>query len=256
MKTLRLLMVNIQQIFSPAFFIFGFCATTFLLISISGMYYIDDGIFYLLDRSLMGTGTALMFFTILPTLPFATSLADDYESGVIKYYKIKSSMYSYTISKVISSAISGFCVIFLSMLMFILILLPVNPYFTSQSSYYAYELMMVDGQVFLGSLFYLTHLSLSGAIIACVSTCITTFIPDKFVAVTLPCVLYLFHGRITATMDIELFFMHTLIIEGIVPYENPYSVLFYKTLLTIITVIISCVISCVKMKGRVNNGEY
>ncbi len=253
-RFLRLFSVHFTQIFNLQLIIFAFIGSLILIISVIGYFSPDLGSYYLLDRALMGTGTSIVILTIIPTLLFPTSIVSESESKVIRYYIFRSNTTIYTISKLINSAISGFVIVFLIQTIFLLLLSPFYPLLFVQSSYYAYEELIYGGQVMLGLLLYISHISLSGSIMAVVATCTSTFITNKFICISFPCVFYLFLTRLASNFTLSEIIHPTYLIEGITSGVNPISVFTSKLVVTTVIILILMLISLFKMKGRVFNG--
>ena len=160
---------------------------------------------YLLDLSLRGSGSVSIVLCVLPVLAFSTQLADEWNSKVSRDWLMRAGVSRYVIAKIIVSAISGFFVIFLGLLLFIGIHSINMPLFQYNHTDHAYARLMEEGKLFLGFACYVSNYSLSGLLTAVCGTFVSAFIPNRFVSVSAPLVLYFSLMRITERLLLPQF---------------------------------------------------
>ena len=211
-------------------------------------------VWYLLDKAIVGSGVVSLMICVIPIIPYAISLAEEYETGMMKYYTIRTGRTSYLTNKIIVSFVSGFMTMFLSQVLFVLIFVQFFPLFNTSRTYYAYDQLMQNGEVIKGFVMYMTHMSLSGALMAVIAVFVSTIIPNKFAAVSLPVVIYFTLSRIFHVGgNLPKFLMPAYLIESVVGMENPVMELTLKFITVIVLSASVIVFGNIGLKRRIAN---
>lgn len=179
-----------RSIFSIRFLLSVLGITAMMFAAIGNMMSENSSIWYLMKLSIGGSGITNMTFCVLPVFAFGLSYAIENQTHAERYWIVRAGTGTYACSKVIGSAISGFLTVFLGMSLFVVILLPIWPFYGQPCTDYTYELLMREGKVLLGFLFYISHHSLSGAIMAVCAMWCSTLLPNRFVTTVAPMTLY------------------------------------------------------------------
>lgn len=211
-------------------------------------------VWYLLENAIIGSGVVSLLICVIPIIPYASSLAEEYETGMIKYYTIRTGTTAYLINKIIVSFISGFVTMFLSQLLFILIFVNFFPLFNTSHTDYAYEQLMLNGKVMKGLTMFMTHMSLSGALMAVIAVFVSTIVPNKFAAISVPVIIYFTFSRIFHFgTNVPKFLSPSYLIEGIVGIENPVTELMMKFFTIIILSALVVIFGNIELKRRIAN---
>ncbi|NLO35879.1 MAG: hypothetical protein GX112_05935 [Clostridiaceae bacterium] len=173
-----------------------------MLLSVWGFIANAADAIYLLGLTRSGTANAILYFCLLPTFPFATSFAGEWNEGAVPYWVIRLGSARYAVSKAVVTALSGFIYSACGMLVFIGLLSLNMPLFVRSSSGDVYSVLLDQGRPAAYLFFYVTHFALSSALFAVAALWVSSFIPHVFTAITGPLVLYFALHRLTSTLDI------------------------------------------------------
>ncbi|GAE29747.1 hypothetical protein [Halalkalibacter hemicellulosilyticus] len=216
-------------IFSTRFlYCIGFVALAMFIVSF-GFIQPGQNVMQLLSLALGGT-TGILMLTLgtLPILPFAISYATDWEQKVTSFWMIRSGVFQYALNKCLISAVSAFLVTSLGIALFIGIMSTWLPVLSIDDGIGAYHTFLVDGKLVLYFFFHITHFSLSSVIFAIIALWVSTMIPNKFVALATPVVLYFVAHRLTTTLDIPVYLKALTIVEGYYDAGSPFLSLSIK----------------------------
>lgn len=213
----------------------------------------SSSVFYLMDLSLPGSGLSSMVLCILPVFAFAISFASEWEEKAVSFWIVRTGVVRYTISKIVVSAVSGFMTIVVGMILFILVLRPWFPLFTTVHTDLSYETLMVQGHVYAGLLLYISHFALSGALTAVCAMWISAYLPNRFVVATAPVVLYFTSLRITGRLELPAYLDPVFWVGGIYNVASPVATLLTKLVTVIILCCIMCVAATLQMKRRISH---
>lgn len=151
---------------------------------------------------LRNVGTFETMLIICCAIPYATSFYVDYNSSFIRSIKVRTGENKYIASRVIVCGVSGGLAISLGMLLFILLLAFKYPLVNIDGGAYqsvlmrasstpgAFEPLLISGNYFLYFLSNLYAIFLMGALWSSVGLLISTIIPNPFVALFSPYLLY------------------------------------------------------------------
>ncbi|MCK9252374.1 MAG: hypothetical protein M0P55_06415 [Clostridiales bacterium] len=186
-----------------------------MLLSIWGFIANAADTIYLLGLTRSGTANAILFFCLLPTLPFATSFAGEWNEGAVPYWAIRLGTVRYAVSKTVVTALSGFVYSACGMLGFVALLSLKLPLFVRSSSGDVYSVLLDQGRPGTYLFFYVTHFAFSSALFAVAALWVSSFIPNVFTAISGPLVLYFMLHRLTSTLDIPNAFKAGAIVEQV-----------------------------------------
>lgn len=258
MKLLRALWVQLRQMFSWQLALCGALAALMMELSVAGI--IADhisgrasytSVWYLANS----TGADLLTLFVLPALPFAMSLAQDWDSRALPYWAAREGVARYTVSKLLASALAGFLTVALGLVLFVLINGAYLPWFAPCSGV-DYETLFEEGHILLGWTGYILHMSLSGALIGALGMFTSIIVPNRFVAVSAPLAIHLTVMRVIPTELISpISVWHPVNwVEGMHYTASPGRTLLEKLLLTAGFCALMCGLGCVRMKRRLERG--
>lgn len=187
---------------------------------------------------LSGSGNSLLILGILPLLPFATTFASEWEERATNFWMIRTGVRSYAVCKILASALSGFLVTFIGMLLCALILLGWLPFFSHITTGDAYVPLLEAGMPVRYLLVSAAHLSLSSALFATAAVWISAYMPNRFTALAGPVVLYFTIYRLTRFWDIPSFLNLGALVEGVYHAGTPLA----SFLVKLATVAVLCVL--------------
>ncbi|GAF66844.1 hypothetical protein BTS2_3749 [Bacillus sp. TS-2] len=211
----------------------------------------EQTVLQLLTLALGGTtGILMLILGTFPLLPFAISYATDWEQKTTSFWMIRSGVLQYAIHKCLMSAVSAFLVTSLGLTLFISIMSIWLPLFSTEIAIEAYQPFLVDGKPVLYFFFHITHFSLSASLFAIVALWVSTMIPNKFVALATPVVLYFVAHRLTTTLNIPVYLKALTIVEGYYNGGTPYLSLSIKLVTVLAITLPLCYWSIRNMKRR------
>lgn len=201
------------------------------------------------------SGANLMTLFILPALPFAMTLMGDWDSRAAPYWVVREGLGRYTVSKLLASAAAGFLTVGLGLAVFVLINGMFFPWYGSCSGE-DYEILFDGGHIFLGWLYYILHMALSGAVIGALGMFMSIIVPNRFVAISAPLAIHLTIMRIVPTELISpISIWHPVNwIEGMHCTFSPFLTLMEKFLLAAGFCALMCIAGCILMKRRLEHG--
>ncbi len=201
------------------------------------------------------SGFPHMTLFVLPTLPFAMSLMRDWDSHAVPYWALRQGVCVYTTAKLLVCALSGCLTVGLGLILFVLVNGSFMPWFLSCSSC-DYEMLFVQGHIFLGWFGYILHMALSGALTAALGMFMSILVPNRFVAVAAPLAIHLTVTRILPTNLISptsIWHPHNWVM--FTHYTGaPWQTLFDKFLLTAGFCGLMCVAGSLAVKRRMEHG--
>jgi hypothetical protein len=175
-----------------------------------------------------GSGNILLIVGILPVIPFAITFASEWEERAVSFWIIRSGVRRYAFNKVIVSALSGFMVTFVGILLHAFLLWTRLPLYTTFQTGDAYASLLKAGRPLQYLLFSAAHLSLSSSLFAVAALWISAYIPNRWTAIAAPIVLYFVLLRFTRNWNIPSFLKIGTIVEGTYHASSPLSALLFK----------------------------
>ncbi len=161
-----------------------------------------------------GGGNMILILALLPLIPYATTLASDWEQHAHPFWLIRSGVTHYVMGKMLAGAISAFLTTFLGILLYAVFLLFQLPLFTHISTGDAYAVLLEQNMPIIYILARATHLSMSSMLFACLAIWVSVLIPNRFVTLVAPIVIYFMMFRLTRFWGLPDYLNIPVIIEG------------------------------------------
>ena len=225
-----------RSIFSLRFFL-SVCGVA-LVMFLTVFKLLSNDVLNLLGVGIGGSGTLILIVCILPIFPYATVYATEWEEQATGFWMVRTGIRNYSLCKIFASALTGFLTVAIGLLLFVLIMLVNMPLFSSSSTGDAYEVLLLSGSPVKYLFYFIAHHSFTGALIAVTALWVSTFVPNKFVAVAAPLVLSFVAQLITTTLDIPQYLKITTIVQGVYNAGSPASSLILK----MVTVAVLCLL--------------
>lgn len=258
MKFLRAFQVQFRQMLSWQLALCGVLGALMMELSVAGL--IAD---FLSGRSphtsvwslANFTGANLLTLFVLPTLPFAMSLSQDWESHAAPYWVVREGIACYAVSKLLASALAGFLTVGLGLGLFVLANGTYMPWYYSCTSV-DYEALFEAGHIFQGWACFILHKALSGGLIGALGMFLSILVPNRFVAVSAPLAIHLTVLRVIPTQLISpISIWHPINwVESIHHTAVPGLTLLEKFLLTAGFCALMCAGGYLCMKRRMERG--
>lgn len=191
-------------------FLAGVLGTVFVyLLIIKPEVGFGTDVLYLYRISVQFIGVYHIMFILMCTIPYSTSFCMDFNSKNIKYSVVRSSVSSYSWSKVLSCAIAGGLAIALGTLIFVFSTSLFRPLVDSTMGISEGYLATTGGELLSQGkyiLYFSIYICLSffkGFLWSVVGLLISAYIPNIFVALSSPFILAYVHRIITEALHIK-----------------------------------------------------
>lgn len=224
-----------RSVISFSFLLSTLGVTIILLFTAYGWIHDNTDVIYLFLCSISG-GTLFIITGVLPLFAFSTSFASEWEQGATSFWLIRTGVRNYSINKVLVSALTGFLTTCLGMLLFILLLRIKFPLFVFNSTGDPYAYLLDDGKLMIYLIYNIFHYSLSSALFAVTALWVSTYIPNRFIALASPLALYFVIFRFTTSLDIPRYLKINTIVESGYRGETAFNTFLFK----LIPVIVLC----------------
>src|SRR5690625_2125285 len=224
-----------RSMISFSFLLSTLGVTIILLLTAYGWFHENTDVVYLFVSSISG-GTLFIITGILPLFAFSTSFASEWEQGATSFWLIRTGVRNYSINKVLVRALTGFLTTCLGMLLFILLLRIKFPLFVFNSTGDPYAYLLDDGKPMIYLIYNIFHYSLSSALFAVTALWVSTYIPNRFIALASPLALYFVIFRFMTGLDIPQYLKINTIVVGGYRGETAFNTFLFK----LIPVIILC----------------
>ena len=184
--TFRLLRVGLRQAFRGWRFLLPcICmAVLFLVPTYRMQVNVVDGI----SVAIRGTGAELMMLALLPVIPFGCFYAMEDTGGAIPFWAIRAGTGRYISCKTVAAILSAMGVLAVGALLYVAVALLNGRAFLSDmmddTSYYQF------GNV-LTLVFYIVHYMFTAGVWAAVGVFVSTCLPNLYVALAAPSVIYM-----------------------------------------------------------------
>lgn len=232
----RLFKTNLSRsMISFSFLLSTLGVTIILLLTAYGWFHDQTDVVYLFASSI-GGGTLFIITGILPLFSFSTSFASEWEQGATSFWLIRTGVRNYSINKILVSALTGFLTTCLGMLLFILLLRIRFPLFVFNNTGDPYTYLLDDGKPMIYLIFNIFHYSLSSALFAVTALWVSTYIPNRFIALASPLALYFVIFRFTTRLNIPQYLKINTIVEGGYHTGVPFQTFLFK----LIPVLVLC----------------
>lgn len=248
---LRLIAIDCKRVFTSYRF---WCTILIIWLIMSISVYNNNGaaldVIALCDLANTGSGTFLLTLCILPTIPYSTSYASDYNTKATRQWSIRCGIAQYAASKFIVAVISGMLTYFMGMIVFSVIASFKLPLFDSIVTGDTYVQLLSDGKPLQYLCCYLIHYALSAALMAGCAFFVTTLIPNAFMATAVPVVFYFLYLRICNFVAIPEAFNAVKLIQSICPADTPAQTMLAKVVPVSSILIVLCFLSILFIRRR------
>ena len=252
MITIRLLRAQLHQVFSWKLFVYCVVFCVIQMTGIAGLIDRDaSSVWYLVNIS-FSTGITYLSVYILPTIPFSTTLATDWNSRATPYWAVRCGINRYSCVKLLSAAVAGFMVVFFGLLFLILFLGISMPWYSCDTPLNSYDSLFQENAPLIGWLCFLTHHGMSGAFIGMLGMFLTIYMNDAFVAISAPLSIFLLLTRMlnNARFQTDSIFWPSNWTTGIHSAGSPGQTLLEKAIVTFLLCGFMCATGAVKMNRR------
>jgi hypothetical protein len=205
--------------------------------------------------------TFYLILVLVAVLPYSTSFCSDWNSQYIKPTIIRNGITKYCFSKIITCALSSGCAFALGMAIFIISLrlslgYPLVTPSEGDFTFYATRTLggefLLSGHYILYFLIYIFFGFLTGALWSVVGLYASTYIPNRFVSLCTPFIIYYASNIFTRTFPVWL--RLNRITEGMCIIKGTLESLVYATVLFSFLTLIIGVLFLQKVKRRLANG--
>ena len=221
--------VHLRQAIISIRFVLSVCGVTLVMLftiwDLEVYEYADAIYFYGLA---LGGGIFVLITGILPLFPFATSFATEWNNRATNFWMVRTGVRNYSVSKVLASGISGFLTTAIGLVVFTLLMRIRLPLFVQSSTGDPYEYLLLVEMPISYLFFHITHISLTAALFAVIALWVSTYLPNKFVVLAAPLVLYFIVHRFTTQLDIPEYLKAMNIVEGMYNAGSPIATLLIK----------------------------
>ena len=202
---LSLLAVDLRRAILSKRFLLSVCGVTLILfLTVAGVIakHRARNVVYLLGMS-GSSGSMVLILGLLPLFPFAVTYASEWEERAEGFWIIRAGTRSYAAGKAIAAAISAVLVTACGMALFVVIARLRLPLITRPVSVGdEYSVFLNEGHPVWYLIAYIADISLSSALFAEAALWISTYIPNRFVAVAAPLTLYYLIDSMTYALPI------------------------------------------------------
>ena len=255
MRFLRLLREHLRQALSWRLVVCGVGVTLVMTGAISGLIVdsSEPSVWYMLNKSILGSGAFSTAICILPALTYSVTLPMEWKASATPYWIVRTGISPYAISKMIVSAVAGLLTLAVGMLLFVGIFSIRYPIYISSCTDTAYDALLAEGKIAAGLAGYILNYSLSGALAAACGTFVATFIPDPFVAASSPLLVYFTLTRLTSGKNLPGILNPLFWMEGIVATSSTGQAILEKFIVIAILCTGMSLAAIWQMKRRVRN---
>lgn len=208
---------------------------------------------YLLIAGLGGSGTIIMIICLLPIIPYSMVFAEEWQQNATKFWMIRTGVNKYTTSKLIASGLSAFLTTFLGLTLFLFITTPAFSFFTYSRTGDAYSPLLDVSLPLLYNLLFISHYALSAMIFSFIAMFISTYIPNKFVVLASPVLIYFILHRFTALLNIPEYLKAVNLVEGIFDAGSPLNTFILKLFIVLIICLLLSVSTLLQVRRRVQH---
>lgn len=180
----------------------------------------------------------------LSAIPFAMSFCEDWNSQFIKSLIVRGKIATYSISKVITCIVSSIATIFLGKGLLLIFLSFKLPIVSEQSANYrsfiddTFGFLLVNENYIMYFLIQIFFTAIICSIFALIGLIITTYLPNKFLAITAPMIIYFTVLQIANSLRVPDYMNPRKIMIGQFSVGQAYANVFYVLIIGIIMYLI------------------
>lgn len=182
---------------------------------------------------------------LLSALPYAMSFSEDWNSQFIKSLIIRGGVFKYAVSKIITCIVSAITAILLGTSMLIVILATRIPLVSTISTNYktftegTFGFLLVSGNHIMYFVIQIFFVAIICSVFALVGLVVTTYLPNKFLAITVPIISYFTFLQVGIALGLPAFLKVDKIMKGQFILGEPYMNILYVLALGLIMYIIA-----------------
>ncbi|MEW8955936.1 hypothetical protein [Clostridium sp.] len=205
-------------------------------------------------------GGVLPLIMLLCSLPYTTNFCSDWNSKFLRPTLIRSGVYKYSWSKILMCSLTSFLSIVFGAWLFMIILSFKVPLVNTSAQNYNVYATKTFGSLLLGGN-YITYFALriytmaiSSSLFAVLGLYISTYIPNKFVALTSPFICFYVLSEVAYGMGLPSWLQIELIMKSSFNLGGNFINIIYCSLLFITLTIVVGILFTKNVKRRINNG--
>lgn len=253
MEFIHVLRSNFNRaIFSWRFLLYSSLIILAMLIIAFPLMQVTGDAIDLLGATLGGThGGLMLVIATLPLLPYTLSFATEWEERAVLPAVIRAGAKRYAIGKVFASVISAFLSLAVSCVVFIMIMSFMMPIYQSTYAGESYHVLLDNDKIVTFLIFAITDYALRALTFSAIAFFVSTLIPNKFVTLTAPVVVYFFTSRLTSSAPLGYRVMDFF--EGTYIVGSPLANLMLKAIVACGITLILSISSVFLIKRRIQN---
>ena len=241
-----------RSVSSPRFLIAVLCYTLFLCINLPKETW-PSNVMYLFRLSC--SYGFYVFFFLCAAIPYAASFLADTENHYLQLLLKQMPPATYSLSRCLAVAVSGFLAVSAAMGLFLLFLCLQYPFQTSDAiSYSGWASLIEDGNPILYLLINVWLTGATGGVFAVLALALSTTVKNSFVVLSFPVLLYYLVSVLATTLKLPLWMDISVMLY--VPVDNgnlPRSLLYVSSFLLVLFMI-ACFIFTWQIRRLRNNG--
>ena len=207
------------------------------------------------DFSITGGGVFVVILGILPLLPFACSYASDHKDGVVRFFIIRAGVGRYIACKFAAAVVCAMTVFLLGVFLYSGILfLTGMPFWDGLiNNSLSYAQLLEQNNPWGYYLIKVFHYACSAAWFAALGMWISSLVPDVYVTLAAPVVLYMMALCLSVLCGVPWQYSFTMFGEGIHDMGTPQATLLFKIGITLASCLLLGWLSIQNVKRRVRH---
>lgn len=176
--------------------------------------------------------TSSEFFSLIlfPLLPYSLSFSEDVHSGAARYWCLRVGTKKFCLSRLFVSVLAAICSSFLGLWLFIGILSPFFPVHGVAANGGPYGQFLQEGKPLTFFAFEFIHMSLSAALFSALAVLVSACVPNSFISLAFPTVLYIVALAVAQNLKTPLWFNLGVVMVGRYNAGSPLASVGVKTL--------------------------
>ncbi|KLE16320.1 ABC transporter permease [Clostridium sp. C8] len=195
--------------------------------------------------SFMKISSSIGYFSeltiLLAALPFTMSFCEDIENNYIRFLIIRGNSFKYALSKIIVCIVSSFISVFVGKACIILFLMTKLPLVSETTGNYEVFINQTFGYLLINKnfiLYFIIEIFFTAVIcsmFSIIGLTITTYINNKFLAITAPIISYFIFYQISRAMKLPTYLSVNRLMNGDFILGKPMTNIIYVTVIGILT---------------------
>ena len=259
---IRLLGVDLRRAILSKGFLIGIIATFLSIYVSSGMkFHHTQNIVETFNIS-YSQGTNYLIIILVCTFAYSSSLCSDLNSNITNFIVVRTSPKKYCISKCISCSIASGMAISIGCFLFLIVLINnlssfmpnINiPEIRNEMEVIAFGRLLIANKPILYFLCVFLVIFIQSSFWACLGLCISSYLPNKYIAYTSPFISYFIFNEIANILGLPIWLRPVTL--GLIMYDLGGTIkTMFITLGVFITLIVICsTIFTINVKRRIAN---